>query len=175
MGSSVAKGKRSAPGDTILGWHPISLIFGEYLVFSFCLASNLIGTKNPLILRRRPFFFLFYFVHFLVSTCFWTKNPLILRRRPFFFFFVRHLFLDRKRVPPRNPAQGATILSNATEHGNMKALCVLVLKVVGHVIAILRAKNRTQSDPQCSSAIVQVHALLLLDVTQSVFHCLCYF
>ena len=42
----------------------------------------------------------------------WTKNLLIFRRRP--FFFGLHLFLVRKRVPPRNPNPGATILSNAS-------------------------------------------------------------
>ena len=30
------------------------------------------------------------------------------------FFFGLHLFLVRKRVPPRNPAPGATIFSNAS-------------------------------------------------------------
>ena len=32
-----------------------------------------------------------------------------------FDFFDLHLFLDRKRVTPRNPAPGATIPSNASE------------------------------------------------------------
>ena len=40
---------------------------------------------------------------FLVFSYFWTKDPLILRRRP--FFFGLYLFLVRKRVPPRNSAR----------------------------------------------------------------------
>ena len=53
---------------------------------------------------------------FLFSLCLvpilnWTENPLILRRKP---FFGLHLFLDQKKMAPRNFAPGATILSNAT-------------------------------------------------------------
>ena len=83
------------------------------LLFSLCLVVPiLIWTKNPLIFRQRPFF--------LVFAYFWTENPLILLRRP--FFFGLHLFLVRKRVPPRNPAPGATIFSNASAQ-----LCYLTL------------------------------------------------
>ena len=53
------------------------------------------------------------FFHLVWSpTSFSPKNQVILRRKPFFFGF--HLFLDQKRVRPRNPAPGATILSNNT-------------------------------------------------------------
>ena len=80
------------------------LICGEDLVFSFCLVSNLICNENPAILRRRTFFL--------------RSSPVFGSKIPYFYgedlFFGLHQFLDRKRMIPRNPAPGATILSNAT-------------------------------------------------------------
>ena len=128
--SGVARG-RPAPGDIILGWHHlgwrhnmmcnnvhqydvhhnISLICGEYLVFSFCLVSNLIWTENTLILRQRPFYlFIYLFINILVL----DRKPsnLILQQRS--FFFGLHQFLDWKRETPRNPTPGATIMNGST-------------------------------------------------------------
>ena len=79
------------------------------LLFSLCLVVPiLIWTKNP-IFRRRPFFSFF----FGVFTYFWIENPPILQQR---LFFSLDLFLAQKKVPPRNPAQGVTTFSNASEH-----------------------------------------------------------
>ena len=75
------------------------------LLFSLCLVVPiLIWTENPLIFRRRPFFFGLYILLDRKPTHFPAKT----------FFFGLHLFLVRKRVPPRNPAPGGTIFSNAS-------------------------------------------------------------
>ena len=52
---------------------------------------------------------LLFSLYLAVPILIWTKSLLIFRRKPFFFGF--HLFLVRKKVPPRNPAPGATIFS----------------------------------------------------------------
>ena len=49
----------------------------------------------------------------VVPILIWTKNPLIFRQRPFLFFGL-HILLERKRMPPRKPAPGAIIFSNAS-------------------------------------------------------------
>ena len=67
--SSVAR-EGPSPGDTILGWH--------HLEWNHIIMQN----HNSTDLWWRPCFS-FYFVSNLI----WTKNPVILRRRPFFSFF----------------------------------------------------------------------------------------
>ena len=89
--SGVARGEAARPGCHHFGVTPFGF-------FSF-------QSENPLIGRQRPFF--------LVITYFRTENQLVLQRRPFFFFGLR-LYFGRYRVPPRNPAPGATILSDAS-------------------------------------------------------------
>ena len=85
----------------------IPSICGEYLSF-----FTLFGPGPYPHLNRKPTDFAAKnFFYFLVLIYFGTGNPLILWAKT---FFGLHLFLDRKRVPPRNPARGATILSNAT-------------------------------------------------------------
>ena len=97
-------------------------IFFDYFIwfqFSFGPKTHLISGKG--------FFF------FLVLTYFCTKNPLNFRRRP---FFVLHLLLDiifikvatSQRVTPRNPAPGATILSNASAQTLTQNLILLTLE-----------------------------------------------
>ena len=75
--------------------------------------------KNPLIFRRRPFFF------FLVFTYLWTENPFILQRR---LFLTLRIFV-RKRVPPQNPAPGATILSKASASINVNIQLKIILNM----------------------------------------------
>ena len=55
---------------------------------------------------------------FLGEDLFFLGLHILLDRKPTyfgpFFFFGLHLFLVQKRVPPRNPVQGATIFSNVS-------------------------------------------------------------
>ena len=88
----------------------------------------------------------FLFSLCLVPILIWTENPLILQRRPFFFVclfvcFGLYLCLDRERVPPRNPAPGATILSTAT--GN-DTDCLPILAYVNLF------QNKWLTKPGCS-------------------------
>ena len=103
--AAASLGERPALGVTILGLHHIIMWLHRFVVntllFSLCfVVPILIWTKNPLIFRRRLFFFFF-----LVFTYLFCSEDLS---------FDLYLFLVRKKVPPRNAAQGATIFSNAS-------------------------------------------------------------
>ena len=116
--ASLRGGRQPAPGVTILGWHYIIMwnhnstdLWWTPYFFHFVWSSpSSFGLKTHWFLGEDLFF--------LVFTCFWTENPFILLRRP--FFSGLHLFLVRKRVPPRNPAPGATIFSNASDSTHHK-------------------------------------------------------
>ena len=89
------RGWRPAPSVTILGWH--------HLFFFFCF---LLRPKTHWLVGKNLFL--------LVITYFQTESQLVLKRRPFFYFlFGLHLFFGQYRVPPRNPAPCATIISYA--------------------------------------------------------------
>ena len=93
-------------GDTELWCETITPpIWGEYLTFfTLCGRSHPQLDLKPLIFRRRPFFF--FSLHILLD---WKLTYFAAET-----FFGLQLFFVRKRVPPRNPAPGATILSNAS-------------------------------------------------------------
>ena len=101
------------------------------LLFSLCLVvSILIWNKNPLIFRRRPFFFGLYILLDQKPTYFAAKT----------FFFGLHVFLVRKRVPPQNPVSGATIFSNASELKRVTNKLGPKLPATGAIFVILWQK-----------------------------------
>ena len=88
--ASLGEGGLPAPGVTILGWYHI-----------------MVWNRNSTDLWWIPFFFCFV----------WSLSSFRPKTLSFcgeFLFGFGLPFLDRKRVPPRNPLLGATILGNAT-------------------------------------------------------------
>ena len=123
IASGVARGGAARPA-TDLWW--ISYFF--HFVWS---SPSSFGLKTHRFFRKDLFFC-------WSSDTFGPKTHLFCNED---LFFGLHLFLVQKRVPPRNPAPGATIFSNASEQYSIWGTNFTVFSIIKMLSIIIKVRS----------------------------------